>query len=85
MVSLFSTSVSDTGTLLSSLPAGSHGTVLRVLSDDAGRANRLAALGVTPGAAITVLQTFPGMVFRCDHTEVAVEPSVARAIMIALG
>jgi Fe2+ transport system protein FeoA len=47
-----------------------------------GRADRLAALGVTTGAAITVLQTFPGIVFECDQTEVAVERTVARAILI---
>jgi Fe2+ transport system protein FeoA len=39
-------------------------------------------LGVTPGAAIRVLQTFPGIVFECDQTEMAVEREVARAILI---
>jgi Fe2+ transport system protein FeoA len=42
----------------------------------------LIALGVTPGAAVTVLQRFPGVVFLCDHTELAVEPAVARAIVV---
>jgi Fe2+ transport system protein FeoA len=37
---------------------------------------------VTPGAAVTVLQTFPGIVFECDQTEVAVERAVAWAILI---
>jgi Fe2+ transport system protein FeoA len=67
---------------LSSLSAGSKGTVVRVLRENVGRADRLTALGVTPGAAVTVLQTFPGMVFRCDHTELAVEPAVARSILV---
>jgi len=31
-----------------------------------------------------VLQTFPGVVFLCDHTEVAIEPAVAGAILIEL-
>ena len=41
----------------------------------AGRiaSERLCALGVTPGAPVTVLQTFPGVVFMCDQTELAVE------------
>jgi Fe2+ transport system protein FeoA len=52
--------------------------------DLTGRAERLAALGVTPGAAIRVLQTFPGIVFECDQTEMAVERAVARSILIDL-
>ena len=34
---------------------------------------RLLALGVTAGAHRHVLQTFPGIVFECDQTELAVE------------
>jgi Fe2+ transport system protein FeoA len=61
---------------------GSRGRVARIARDFTGRADRLAALGITPGAAITVLQTFPGIVFECDQTEVAIERAVARAILI---
>ena len=67
---------------LSSLPPGSRGVVRRVVGDAGGRADRLAALGVTPGATVEVLQAFPGLVLRCDETELAVEPAVARAILI---
>ena len=61
---------------------GSRGRVSRITRDLTGRAERLAALGITPGAPIRVLQTFPGIVFECDQTEVAVERTVARAILI---
>lgn len=67
---------------LASLPAGSRGRVTRVARDLTGRAERLAALGVTTGAAIRVLQTFPGIVFECDQTEMAVERAVARSIYV---
>jgi Fe2+ transport system protein FeoA len=67
---------------LSSMGAGARGRVLRVIRDNPDRADRLMALGVTPGALITVLQRFPGVVFLCDHTELAVEPAVARAILV---
>jgi len=67
---------------LAYMTPGSRGRVSRVARDLTGRADRLAALGVTPGASITVLQTFPGIVFECDQTEVAVERAVARAILI---
>jgi Fe2+ transport system protein FeoA len=61
---------------------GIHGRVVRVTRENADRADRLAALGVTPGASITVLQRFPGVVFLCDQTELAVEPAVAHAIVV---
>lgn len=67
---------------LADLPAGTRGHVARVARDLTGRADRLAALGVTSGASIRVLQTFPGIVFECDQTEMAVERAVARAILV---
>ena len=69
---------------LASLRPGSRGTIARVLRDLTPRAERLAAMGVTPGAAVTVLQTFPGIVFECDQTELAVERLVARSILVEL-
>jgi len=67
---------------LSNMIPGSRGRVVRVMRENPDRADRLSALGVTPGATVTVLQRFPGVVFLCDHTELAVEPAVARAIVI---
>ncbi len=82
-----SSSVSDfeQGRRLASLPVGQGGVVKRVLRDDPARAERLRALGVTPGARVRVLQRFPGFVFECDQTELAVEPAVARAILVEEG
>ena len=67
---------------LSNLPPASRGRVAHVVRDLTGRAERLAALGVSPGAAIVVLQTFPGIVFECDQTEIAVERRVAGTIYV---
>ncbi|OFW04759.1 MAG: hypothetical protein A3H96_10100 [Acidobacteria bacterium RIFCSPLOWO2_02_FULL_67_36] len=67
---------------LASLAPGTSGRVVRITRDLTGRAERLAALGISAGAAIRVLQTFPGIVFECDQTELAVERAVARAIMV---
>ena len=69
-------------TPLAHLKPGTRGRVIRITRDLTGRAERLAALGVTPGATITVLQTFPGIVFECDQTELAVERAVARSILV---
>ena len=75
-------SPSEKACRLSSMTPGSSGRVLRVVRENPDRADRLAALGVTPGATVRVLQRFPGVVFLCDHTELAVEPAVARSILV---
>ncbi len=82
MSSRHSVSRFDAARRLSTLTAGTTGRVAKVLRDDPLRAERLAALGVTPGAHIHVLQTFPGVVFLCDQTELAVERAVADAILV---
>jgi Fe2+ transport system protein FeoA len=69
---------------LSMLRPGSRGRISRVIRDLTGRTERLAALGVTRGASVRVLQTFPGIVFECDQTELAVERGVARSILVDL-
>ena len=56
---------------------------MRVNTDVKDRFDRLVALGITPGASVTVLQVFPGIVFLCDQTELAVERNVASAIHVA--
>lgn len=74
---------SDQRRTLASMRAGESGVIVEVIVDPNGRADRLAALGVTPGARIRVLQTFPGIVFECDQTELAVERAVARVVIVA--
>jgi Fe2+ transport system protein FeoA len=70
------------GLRLSGLVSGQRARVVRVLSHDSSSAERLAAFGVTPGASLTVLQTFPGLIFQCDETEFAIEPDVAGSILV---
>jgi len=76
------TSINSRGISLASLRAGTRGRITHVTRDLTGRAERLAVLGVSAGAMIRVLQTFPGIVFECDQTEMAVEREVARAILV---
>ena len=67
---------------LAALPEGARGVIVDVQTHSDARAGRLLALGVTPGARITVLQPFPGIVFLCDQTELAVERGVAESIIV---
>ena len=73
---------SDRIRALSSLDEGAAGEVVEVRAHASGRTDRLLALGVTPGARVVVLQRFPGVVFLCDQTELAVERGVADAIVV---
>lgn len=81
MLSSSSVSSFDDYRRLSSLKAGTRATVRGVLGGEL-RAARLATLGITHGSRVLVLETFPGVVFMCDETEVAVEPAVAKAILV---
>ena len=65
-------------------PRAARASSSEVAADDGQRAERLLSLGVTPGAHVTMLQTFPGVVFLCDQTELAVERGVAGAILVRL-
>ena len=73
---------SDGVRALSAMRAGDRGVVVAIEARESGRVDRLLSLGVTPGARVTVLQMFPGVVFQCDQTELAVERGVADAILI---
>jgi len=67
---------------LSMLVRGQRGTIVGVDPHRRDRAERLLALGVTVGASATMLQSFPGVVFLCDQTELAVERGVADMILV---
>jgi Fe2+ transport system protein FeoA len=67
---------------LSSLDVGERAVVSGVCDGLGGRLERLLALGITPGALVTMMQRFPGVVFLCDQTELAVERAVAEAILV---
>jgi Fe2+ transport system protein FeoA len=67
---------------LSSLGIGAHGLVSGLSDPAAARVERLLALGITAGAVVTMLQAFPGVVFLCDQTELAVERAVADSILV---
>ena len=74
--------VRDRSVPLSAMAECEIGVVVEVRAASDGRADRLLAMGVTPGARVTMLQRFPGIVFQCDQTELAVERAVADAIFI---
>lgn len=44
---------------------------------------RLYALGLVPGAQVTLIQRFPTYVLRVGHTTVAVDATMAAGVLVA--
>jgi len=68
--------------LLSEVKRGNRAEVMCLGSTSAPRHNRLAVFGLVPGAEITVLQQRPACVIKVDETELALDPEIARDILV---
>jgi len=64
------------------LELGGRARVAYIAAREHGLVQKLAALGISPGVQIKLLQKWPSFVFQCEETEVAVEAAVARDIYI---
>ncbi|MEI6521387.1 MAG: FeoA family protein [bacterium] len=67
---------------LSKLRSGQHGIIVSLLSKNNQTMHKLMALGVLPGMRVTVQQTYPGILFRIGHTQVAIDAELAQEIII---
>jgi Fe2+ transport system protein FeoA len=66
---------------LSQLGPGRSVTVVRIEGDDLLH-SRLAAQGLAPGVALTLVQRFPGFVLEIGETTLAVERRVADVVVV---
>lgn len=76
-----------TGTRLSELPVGQHGSVSRVSDDDPGLLRYLASLEIRPGAEITVrtIEPYGGPIgLEIDGQERSVGPQAAAQVFIEI-
>jgi DtxR family Mn-dependent transcriptional regulator len=69
---------------LSILEEGQAGKVAYIYAPELSRLQKLTAMGILPGAAISVLQRFPAHVFQVGHTQFAVDREIADAIYVRL-
>lgn len=67
---------------LSELRPGERGTVAYVTMSDARAMDRLAAIGIVPGAEVAVHQERPGFVLRMGATEVALDVETVAGIFV---
>jgi Fe2+ transport system protein FeoA len=82
MSSIILAFTSNTVQALSTLRGWARGVIVEVARRSMAAVDRLLALGVTPGAKVTVFETFPGIVFLWDQTELAIECHVADAVLV---
>ncbi len=69
---------------LTQLTQGQQGKVAYVYAPESGQLQKLMAMGILPGASVTLIQSFPSYVFRAGQTQFAVDKEIADAIYIRL-
>ncbi|MFC1914838.1 metal-dependent transcriptional regulator [Chloroflexota bacterium] len=70
---------------LSQLSPGQKGKVAYVYAPESNKLQKLMAMGVLPGAPVSLIQNFPSYVFQVRQTQFAVDKEIADAIYIRLG
>ncbi|MDP2916354.1 MAG: metal-dependent transcriptional regulator [Dehalococcoidia bacterium] len=69
---------------LSQLVPGQKGAVAYVYASGSNQLQKLMAMGVLPGAPITLIQRFPSFVFQIRQTQFAVDKEIADTIYVRL-
>jgi DtxR family transcriptional regulator, Mn-dependent transcriptional regulator len=67
---------------LTQLREGDRGSVSCLQNPASTAACKLAAMGVLPGAELSVVQQYPACVFRIGHSEFAVDTEMARHVRV---
>ena len=69
---------------LSQLAPGQRGKVAYIYAPESRQLQKLVAMGILPGAPVSLIQTFPSYVFQVRQTQFAVDKEIADAIYIRL-
>ncbi len=69
---------------LSQLAPGQKGRVAYVYASEPNQLQKLMAMGVLPGAPISLIQRFPSYVFQIRQTQFAVDKEIADTIYVRL-
>ncbi len=69
---------------LSELNRGQKGKVAYVYAPESNQLQKLLAMGILPGAPITLEQSFPSYVFQVGQTQFAVDKEIADTIYVRL-
>ncbi len=69
---------------LSQLAQGQKGKVAYIYAPESSQLQKLVAMGILPGAPVSLIQSFPSYVFQVRQTQFAVDKEIADAIYIRL-
>ncbi len=64
------------------LKQGQKGFVAELNTNDEDILKKLMSMGIMPGIPLKVIQTFPSYVFQVGYTQVAVDKTIASAILV---
>ena len=67
---------------LAAMKSGERGAIAYLSSNEAETMQKLMALGAFPGAPVSVVQTFPSVVFQVGQTQIALDKALARDIYV---
>lgn len=67
---------------LSDFAVGSKGRIVFIIPSEAARLGRLSSIGIAPGSTIKLLQKMPSCVIQIDETTIAVDPDIAKEILV---
>jgi len=69
---------------LSQLEQGQKGKVAYIYSSESSQLQKLMAMGILPGAVVTLVQSFPSYTFQTGQSQFAVDKEIADSIYIRL-
>lgn len=67
---------------LTELQYGQKGIVAELNTEDENILKKLMSMGILPGMPLKVIQKFPSYVFQVGYTQVAVDRTIASAIIV---
>jgi DtxR family Mn-dependent transcriptional regulator len=69
-------------TRLSDFEVGSKARIVFIIPSEAARLGRLSSIGIAPGSVVKLLQRMPSCVIKVDETTIAVDPAIAKEILV---
>jgi len=69
-------------TRLSEFEVGSQGRIVFIIPSETARIGRLSSVGIMPGSTIRLLQKMPSCVIQIDETTMALDPDIAKEILV---
>ena len=67
---------------LAALPAGCKARIIGLDPALDAYFSKLAVFGILPGAVVSIVQTVPVMVIAIEHTRVALDKKLAKAVLV---